>query len=74
MQELHDRQHLHQDVLLASLPAQLPARHHLHKVSSCKNNLKKQDELQLLQSDHGRVRLLCPHRLQGHVQDRAGQQ
>ena len=38
MQELHDRQHLHQDVLLASLPAQLPARHHLHKVSSCKNN------------------------------------
>ena len=33
MQEFHHRQRLHPDLLLSSLPAQLPAWHHLHKVS-----------------------------------------
>ena len=35
LQEFHHRQRLHPDLLLASLPTQLPTRHHLHKVSRC---------------------------------------
>ena len=35
MQEFHHRQHLHTDLLLSGLPAQLPPRHHLYKVSPC---------------------------------------
>ena len=64
VQEFHHRQHLHPDLLLASLPAQLPERHLLHQVSPC-----LPPHQQLAQGDHRRVRLLCPDRLQGPVQD-----